>query len=261
MSLSGQYLEELSKRYKKQVEEMQRVIEKTETTLRDVSAMKDERLKRLEDKLEHLTQSVEALSSEKDNWKSLVYLLLFVIGATFLGYGYKRIRTPRTSRTTSQSHSVQRRNSIDVVIPVKKKKRRPSDQALKIVASSASGDSRKRKKKVSVPTKCLDEVFSPAFTSSRTDWVEGRGRVIEDVPFPLEEADSSVGGLPPLKTIDPPPVYVKTAGQFRLGRTSLRNGVKEKKRHSSPVTSLDGSLDHSPKKERRGLRKLLKKVF
>lgn len=247
MSLSGQYLEELSKRYKKQVEEMQRVIEKTETTLRD--AMNDQRLKRLEDKLEQLTRSVDALSSEKDSWKMLVWLLWFVIGATFLGYGYKRIRTPRTNRT---SHSVQRRNSIDVVIPVKKKKRRPSDQALKIVASSASGDSRKRKKKMS--SKCLDE---------SSDWVELRGRVIEDVPFPLEEADSSVEGLPPLETIDPP-VYVKTARQFRLVRTSLRNGgVKEEKkqRHSSPVASLDGNIDHSPKKERSSLRKLLKKVF
>lgn len=257
MSLSGQYLEELSKRYKKQVEEMQRVLEKTETTLRDVSTLKDERLKRLEDKLEQLTRSVEALSSEKDNWKSLVGLLLLVIGATFLGYGYQWIRTAPTGRTGDKSHTVQRRNSVDVVIgaPVKKKKRRPSDQALKIVA--ASGDSRKRKKKTSAHS-------NEAFTAN---WVEGRA--IEDVPFPLDEADSSVEGLPPLKTIDLPPVYVKTARQFRLGRASLRNGVQTvvepKKRHSSPVASLDGSMDstrdHSPKKERKSLRKLLKKVF
>ncbi|XP_066141867.1 SUN domain-containing ossification factor [Euwallacea fornicatus] len=295
VSLSGQYLEELSKRYKKQVEEMQRVLEKTEKTLDEVNAFEDERFRALEDKLDTLTKAMEYFSAEKESWEMISYWLFLVLAATFLVYCYNRISTPKPADKPSvKPVEIQRRNSVDVVTraTTKKKKRRPSDQALKIVASAAAGDQeksiKKRKKKSSNPLDTYryennEEVFAPPCTSSKiwgkqsgADWVEGRGRVIENIPFPLEEADSYIlEFLPPVPEVMPfdTPDYVKTAVNVRQGRLSLRNGsgVKnsgenEKKRQSSPTaSSVNGNIANghqpSPKKEKKGFRKLFKKVF
>ncbi|XP_050306755.1 SUN domain-containing ossification factor isoform X2 [Anthonomus grandis grandis] len=279
MSLSSQYLEELSKRYKKQVEEMQRVLDKTEYTLNHVTSKMEERHKQLEERLESLTRAMENLSAEKRNWSDFTYWLFFGAGLIFLCYSYKRFSTPSAHVNAAKPVEIHRRNSVDVVRATsKKKKRRPSDQALKIV-TSASGDQekhpRKRKKKSSNPENCCLEAdkFMPACTSSKIwskptsqDWVESRGRVIENIPFPLEEGDSftleSKPVVPDVSTIDAP-VFIKTAANFRLARSnSLKNGAA---RPASPVQSLNGSISSSnqpsPKKERKGFKKLFKKVF
>ncbi|KAL1491070.1 hypothetical protein ABEB36_011723 [Hypothenemus hampei] len=231
MSLSGQYLEELSKRYKKQVEEMQRVLEKTERTLQEKTTSEEERFKRLEDKLEILARTVEELTAEKDNWKSIAYWFFCMVLLIFLIYCYKKVggatseAVPEMARKNLEVQL--RRNSVDVVRQAtKKKRRRPSDQALKIFS-----DRRIRRKK-----------------TSDVDWVEDRGRVIEDIPFPLEESDSSTIQVltlgDELKDIKSPE-FMKTATASRSGRPSLRNGS---------IPNVDD------KKERR-FKKLLKKVF
>lgn len=287
MSLSGQYLEELSKRYKKQVEEMQRVLEKTENTLKKVTEKDEERLKQLEDKIDSLTVAVESLLSERDSWKVASYWLFFAGGVVCLIYCYQRCSTPKSTSPVGSKHAqIQRRNSTDSVIrqSPKKKKRRPSDQALKIVTTAASGDqerSKKRRKKSSIQTDSLDstEKFLPRCTSSKiwlpksqsADWVESR-KVIEDIPFVLDECDNST--LEPLpfttevEVIKVPP-FVNTATNARLNRSfksKKSQSVEEtRSRQPSPVSSITGSVssgtERTPKKEKKGFKKLFKRVF
>ncbi|XP_020286069.1 SUN domain-containing ossification factor isoform X2 [Pseudomyrmex gracilis] len=74
MSLSGQYLEELSRRYKKQVEEMQRSLERALTAMNEESRKSEEReAKRLEEitalkeEIAALSKSVETLLYDRDS--------------------------------------------------------------------------------------------------------------------------------------------------------------------------------------------------
>jgi seryl-tRNA synthetase len=76
MSLSGQYLEELSRRYKKQVEEMQRAFNRTLAAVAEESRKGEEReQKRVEEmvslkkQLSTLSSSLEMLLSERDSWQ------------------------------------------------------------------------------------------------------------------------------------------------------------------------------------------------
>ncbi|KAH1024846.1 SUN domain-containing ossification factor [Dendroctonus ponderosae] len=287
MSLSAQYLEELSKRYKKQIEEMQRALDKTERDLVESTAAERERYKRLDDKFEALMNTVEALKDEENNWKSIAFFLVFFICCTFLACFFNRVASPKPATDPSGTAAeIQRSHSVDVVtrVAAKKKKRRPSDQALKIVAGPGEQERKKRKKKTSNPeTSKMDTTensFDPLCASSKiwtkpnTDWVESRGQIIEDIPFPLEEPDSCTLKVSPLLS-EPPtvieaPGFLKTAANFRLGRASLKSGnlinLEVKNRNPSPVPSANGSIssgatEPSAKKEKKGFRKLLKKVF
>lgn len=286
MSLSSQYLEELSKRYKKQVEEMQRVLERTEQALNEVTAKKDEQHRQLEEKLESLTRAME----NRNSWQTITYWLFFVICFIFLFYGFNRYSASKSTKSpTSKPAEIQRRNSVDVVTRVvpKKKKRRPSDQALKIVTAAASGDQekhhpKKRKKKSSNPSDYTfdrEDKLTPICSSSKIwekppspDWVEGRGRVISDIPFALEESDClTLEALPFVSELSSiqGPAYARTAAHFRLGRSSLRNGkvnnLEDIRRRQSSPESLTGSIssahEQTPKKEKKGFKKLFKKVF
>ena len=79
MSLSGQYLDELSRRYKKQVEDMQRLL--SEMTIRESKRSQD--VNTLTARIFELTSAVDALIAERDSWSYKVrkiysYLILVV---------------------------------------------------------------------------------------------------------------------------------------------------------------------------------------
>lgn len=76
MSLSGQYLEELSRRYKKQVEEMQRAFNRTLAALAEESQKGNEREQKrvvemaaLQQQLATLTMTMDMLLLERDSWQ------------------------------------------------------------------------------------------------------------------------------------------------------------------------------------------------
>jgi transcriptional regulator with AAA-type ATPase domain len=76
MSLSGQYLEELSRRYKKQVEEMQRAFNRTLAALAEESQKGNEREQKrvvemaaLQQQLATLTLTMDMLLLERDSWQ------------------------------------------------------------------------------------------------------------------------------------------------------------------------------------------------
>ncbi|EFN81966.1 SUN domain-containing ossification factor isoform X2 [Harpegnathos saltator] len=79
MSLSGQYLEELSRRYKKQVEEMQRSFERAVSAMSEESRKGEEReAKRVEEiavlreEIAVLSKSVQTLLHDQDSWQSRI---------------------------------------------------------------------------------------------------------------------------------------------------------------------------------------------
>ncbi|XP_050446674.1 SUN domain-containing ossification factor isoform X2 [Cataglyphis hispanica] len=79
MSLSGQYLEELSRRYKKQVEEMQRSLERAVAAMNEESRKGEEReAKRMDEiailreEIAILSKSVETLLYDRDSWRNRI---------------------------------------------------------------------------------------------------------------------------------------------------------------------------------------------
>lgn len=78
MSLSSQYLEELSRRYKKQVEELQRTLGNMVEDRRlaaERESMQAAQLATLTRKVETLSNALEELVAERDSWSSKVYFL------------------------------------------------------------------------------------------------------------------------------------------------------------------------------------------
>lgn len=64
MSLSGQYLDELSRRYKKQVEDMQRML--SEVTVRETK--RSQEVNQLTARIFELTRTVDELIVMRDSW-------------------------------------------------------------------------------------------------------------------------------------------------------------------------------------------------
>lgn len=246
MSLSSQYLEELSRRYKKQMEEMQRLFDKTLSTLTTESRQKDQHSKRLETELEELRRVVDDLVMERNSWTTLSYCTLLLVFAVVCFIGFFR----QTNLQYSGVVEIQRRNSVDVITHQQppKKQRRPSEEAMKIKGSYKElmvddidghnfKSGRKRKKRKESPrsnsfttlpeekeiifnniTKSIDKHELESTTPDK-DWVESNE--ISDVPILLEESDNTFLELSPLVNgdVNPSPSFMKTATKVRLSRS------------------------------------------
>ena len=157
MSLSGQYLEELSKRYKKQVEEMQRSLERATAAMSEESRKGEEReLRRLEeisalrDEISTLTQSLEILLYDRNSWRSKLStivqhfaLIVVEIVVLILVLSYCRrisvLDDVEASEISSiDSEEATRRRSAGAMSSVSTKKsrvRRPSEIASRIAGT------------------------------------------------------------------------------------------------------------------------------
>lgn len=285
MSLSGQYLEELSRRYKKQVEEIQKLFDKTLTSLNAEAKQKDEHNKRLEKQLAELREVVDSLVAERKGWSNVFYWIFLVCVLVFCSVSFcQRSATSRRLADEENAVEIQRRNSIDVITHTdtpKKKKRRPSEEALKIKGSykellvddtdgNTSKGGRKRKKRKESP-KSINFVTLPEESDSKAqetlsrqesappilvdkDWVESNE--IKDVPVVLEESEHTSIDFTPSVNGDATHLQsvIRTATEVRLNRSSSHtpqdmNGNKpEMHRKSASVDetsraeSLNGSL-------------------
>ncbi|XP_043463078.1 SUN domain-containing ossification factor isoform X2 [Leptopilina heterotoma] len=162
MSLSGQYLEELSRRYKKQVEEMQRSLERATSAMSEESRKGEERdLKRMEEiaalreVIKSLSISVESLVYDRDSWQSKLYYLgehvilicINIIIISFIISYYRRTidfddedDEDREINVFTENKIKTRRKPTDflrekTVLPKKSKKRRPSEIANNIAGT------------------------------------------------------------------------------------------------------------------------------
>ncbi|KAL7293364.1 hypothetical protein TKK_0013132 [Trichogramma kaykai] len=164
MSLSSQYLEELSRRYKKQVEEMQRTLERAMSAMSEESRKGEEReTKRLEEvtglrrQIDVLTHLLEDLYRERESWSlrsclshGLFCLINVTIVLAVLSYckrgaeeeyvddvnqvttadGRRDVLARSTSSNKARSYELVKQNTSQMA--KKPKKRRPSEIAAQV---------------------------------------------------------------------------------------------------------------------------------
>ncbi|XP_076765734.1 uncharacterized protein LOC143432748 isoform X2 [Xylocopa sonorina] len=173
MSLSGQYLEELSRRYKKQVEEMQRSLERTVSAMSEETRKRDERESKraeeiaiLKEEISNLSELVTNLLYDRDSWRGkismigqqilLICLETFVVYLILLYYWGKSNKKTEINEKLESKKGALRRKSAENFSPHMKKpnKRRPSEIASHIadtyrelMINSKSHETKKEKKK------------------------------------------------------------------------------------------------------------------
>ncbi|XP_014253363.1 SUN domain-containing ossification factor isoform X2 [Cimex lectularius] len=145
MSLSSQYLEELSRRYKRQVEELQRSLSNMMEEIR-LSAERENNLanelKTVSAKVEQLTATLDKLLEDRDEWGPKAYfygqhgmIIAFEVVMLFLCIAFCKWLTAGNGRSIEDNKNKkqpvpQRRHSTNIVVagpPVKQ--RRPSEEA------------------------------------------------------------------------------------------------------------------------------------
>ncbi|CAK9815705.1 SUN domain-containing ossification factor [Anthophora plagiata] len=173
MSLSGQYLEELSRRYKKQVEEMQKFLERRVSAMNEETRKRDEReakraeeVASLKEEIVSLTNSVKNVLYERDSWRGKISMIsqhillvcseVFVIHLIFLYCrGNKDKRFAGKEKQRSEKGAMRHKSAETFSSHMKKtKKRRPSEIASHITGTyhelmihDRSDEAKKEKKK------------------------------------------------------------------------------------------------------------------
>ncbi|XP_017796829.1 PREDICTED: SUN domain-containing ossification factor [Habropoda laboriosa] len=173
MSLSGQYLEELSRRYKKQVEEMQKFLERTVSAMNEETRKRDEREAKsteeiaiLKEEIASLADSVKNFVYDRDSWRGRITMitqhLLLICSEVFIIYlillycrGNKNKKLDIKKKQQSEKNTVLRKSAESFGSNVKKtKKRRPSEIASHITGTyhelmihDRSDETKKEKKK------------------------------------------------------------------------------------------------------------------
>lgn len=150
MSLSGQYLEELSRRYKKQVEELQHSFAKTLGSIEEQNRRAVEREQFLAAQNKNLKENLEFLSDQLHKWVTItICFALFISIQAFLLWIRNKRNTEHILKHFEDSSLVRRRrtNAVRKVIRRKSvegvsghpspshKIRRPSEEAMRITGS------------------------------------------------------------------------------------------------------------------------------
>lgn len=176
MSLSSQYLEELSRRYKKQVEEMQRSLERATAAMGEELKKSEEReLKRQEEviglrgEISSLAESMEQLIYDRNSWRSklstfgqhIALIFIEILVLIFIIFYCRRSTYNLDDLSISEkivlNKEILRRKSaesMDSDLLKKTKTRRPSEIALRITGTyqdlmidNDRSESRREKKK------------------------------------------------------------------------------------------------------------------
>ncbi|XP_017097343.2 SUN domain-containing ossification factor isoform X2 [Drosophila bipectinata] len=167
MSLSGQYLEELSRRYKKQVEELQQTLTQQTLTVRqleDQSRRYVEQEQIYQQQSAELAGEVRALTYQVQACIMVIIIvgtcifLMFVLGTVY----YRKLRRQQQQLKKNQppvapaKPKLDRRKSYEQMVnPSTPKQRRPSEEAMMILKecgdnNSQEQDSTTRQRKISV---------------------------------------------------------------------------------------------------------------
>uniref|UniRef100_A0A1B6DYA5 SUN domain-containing protein n=2 Tax=Clastoptera arizonana TaxID=38151 RepID=A0A1B6DYA5_9HEMI len=295
MSLSGQYLEELSRRYKRQVEEMQKALVAAADERKRGEEREErtgEQLVQLSEKVAQLTLALENLINERDSWQNKASLLGqhgLIIVAEVLVFGiilYICRLLPNvdvTKRKFSvgwQRGSVPvRRKSVDDTAgnsKPKAKKRRPSEEALKISGSThhellindvnynkiSKAENRRRRKrrkesavKLSSGPNALDhiDINNRLFFEQSNDVMPWWS---QDVQFNENTSVPVITKNIPDKVL--PPDYVQTAVSQRQDRLS-RSGSSEVV--TVPSHPIEQKPTFLPIKKPGPFKKIVKKFF
>lgn len=256
MSLSGQYLEELSRRYKKQVEEMQKTFEKTIQQMTDEKRKSNEReqkyfeqITNLQEQLREMAAGMKILMEERESWfgnmnffKFLVFQSVIIAVAVYYVSKKRKIEpiiVPIPKKTKRKQDKF-RRKSVEGVsghaTPLAKK-RRPSEEAMEIARQSTEetskdeGEWQVAKKNRRRKTSIIHRTSEP-----EKEWVrEDSIRKLQDNPIPLDE-EEFYAPVPEPKdfetVVEPKKELPKTNGSFF---NNLKTKTMKTRRLSSPA--------------------------
>ncbi|XP_013192973.1 SUN domain-containing ossification factor isoform X2 [Amyelois transitella] len=255
MSLSGQYLEELSRRYKKQVEEMQKTFEKTVAQMTEERRKSNEREQKyleqmatLHDQMQNMASAVKLLLDERDSWFGNITFFKFIILQTLIIaaalYYIKTSHKPQpvlvpVPKKSRKKNDKFRRKSVEGVSgheTPSAKKRRPSEEALQIARQSVECEDddegewkvarKNRRRKTSIIHRNAEDR-----NWSRQDSI---GKLQEN-PIPLDE-EEFYAPVPEPKEFNDTVVIKKelpkTNGSFF---NNLKNKTMKTRRLSSPA--------------------------
>ncbi|CAD1471302.1 unnamed protein product, partial [Heterotrigona itama] len=155
MSLSGQYLEELSRRYKKQVEEMQRSLERTVSAMSEETRKRDERESKraeeiavLKETVVNLSNSVKNLLYDRDSWHGKISMIgqhmLLICSEVFVIYlilaycwanNNKEVEVKKKQQSDKDTTRRKSAENFSSHMKTKTKKRRPSEIASHITGT------------------------------------------------------------------------------------------------------------------------------
>lgn len=157
MSLSGQYLEELSRRYKKQVEELQLVFSKTLLVVEEQNKRSHDREQQLFEQNAKLREDLDLLTEKMFSWRTHFTYGLSMLCVQFGFWILRRLWSGGRRKTAKPDEENEeenvnegrlltraeklRRKSMDGstghIVKVTKKRRRPSEEALHIAGTYA----------------------------------------------------------------------------------------------------------------------------
>lgn len=258
MSLSGQYLEELSRRYKKQVEEMQKTFEKTVLQMTEERRKSNEReqkyleqMTNLQDQLSQMATAMRILMEERDSWFGSMTFFKFVlfqaviVTAVFYYVSRKRTSAPIVipiSRKSRKKQDKFRRKSVEGVSgheTPSAKKRRPSEEALQIARQSAEEMSREEDDgEWQVAKKNRRRKTSIVHRTQEKEWERQDSiGILQETPIPLDEEEFYAPVSEPMRfnEIDenpPKKEAPKTNGSFF---NNLKSKTMKTRRLSSPA--------------------------
>ncbi|KOB72083.1 Uncharacterized protein OBRU01_03412 [Operophtera brumata] len=257
MSLSGQYLEELSRRYKKQVEEMQKTFEKTVQQMSEERRKSNEReqkyieqMSTMQEQMGHMTIVISTMIDDRDSWFGTMTFFKFIICQTLIAaaafyYLNKRRKTEPLIVQIPKKKKKQekfRRKSVEGVsghATPATKKRRPSEEALQI-ARQAIEDTREdndgewqvarknRRRKTSILHRAIEQ--------EPKEWTrqDSIGKLQDNI-IPLDEEEFFAPVTEPkefIEEIAPPKRDSKTNGSFF---NNLKSKTMRTRRLSSPA--------------------------
>lgn len=264
MSLSGQYLEELSRRYKKQVEEMQKSFEKTMVQMSEERRKSSEReqkyleqLSNLQEQMTQMASALHTLMEERNSWFGNMTVIKFVLFQSIIlsiafYYVSKRrkkesiVVMPVTKKIKKRQERF-RRKSVEGVsghATPSAKKRRPSEEAFEIERQSTEematmdrelndGDwqvaKKNRRRKTTVLQRGME--YEAAVNCVRQDSI---GKLQEN-PIPLDEGEYFAPVSEPREFTEEVPhkkESPKTNGSFF---NSLKSKTMKTRRLSSPA--------------------------
>lgn len=263
MSLSGQYLEELSRRYKKQVEEMQKSFEKTILQMTEERKKSNEReqkyyeqMSQLQIQMGQMAAAMAVLMDERDSWFGNLTFFKFVVFQTIIiataVYFYTKkpkrqaVIAPIPKKIKKKDRF--RRKSVEGVsghATPAAKKRRPSEEALQIARLSADELSKEeddgewilakkgRRRKTSILHRNLEAIESGQVWSRR----DSLGKLQENtIPLDDDEYLSPLASCTQFnENIDPSLVTKKGNKPNGSIFSSFKNKTIKTRRLSSPA--------------------------
>lgn len=155
MSLSGQYLEELSRRYKKQVEELQMSFAKTLVNIEEQSRRNLERKQELFEQNQKLRNDLEILTERIFSWRNIiicctcftfVQLLIFHLILKIWGrkYGLDRSATTEVGSDVQTINETLTRKRKSGNVPVKFRRKSAEEKRERTLSESSSSALQRR---------------------------------------------------------------------------------------------------------------------